>query len=120
MNNAIYRINLDVQTSTSQIQLRASKGDTGRAIEVCVADGVRSYEITDDCSAVLRSRTPSGTIVSTDCTIADNVISAQLSDSITESVGTVECDIVLSGDDSAQLTLPKFFVIVEDTLSVTA
>ena len=117
MNAAKYYISLDVNKSlTSQHVITMKKGDSSCRIIASLTDGGYPYELTDDCYAVFRAKTPRGTNLYNSCSIEGNTIIYDVNNSTTASVGQVDCEITVYGSGSKQLTSPRFTVMVEDSL----
>ncbi len=112
-----YRITLDMHDISSQVMLNVKQGDSARKIYIGLSDGGKPYMISADCTAVLRAMTPADTILFNDCIIQDNVIEYELTNLTCESVGIVECELILYGADSAQITSPRFSLMVDGIIS---
>lgn len=118
MNNAIYNITLDVHSTVSQTMVDVPLGDNARTINILLSDGGIPYEITDDCSAHYSFSMPNGVVHYGDCSIAESVISLDLTNDITGVVGVIEGEITVTDEDEHQLTSPRFTLRISDTLYV--
>lgn len=117
MNFSNYRVSLDMHDTSSQVMLNVKQGDSARKICFSLTDGGRPYKISADCTARLRAKTSSGTILFNDCTIKDNVIEYTLTSATCKNVGIVECEVTLYGADSNKITSPHFSLIVEGVIT---
>lgn len=116
MNNSNYRITLDVHNTASQVSIPVKRGDTARCIHVTLMENGTPYQIADGCRAVFSGKKPDGNYLYNDCTIDGNTIVYVLTSQTTAVVGTVECEIMLYGVESEQLTSARFSIVVEDTV----
>ena len=99
MKRVIHRITLDLHKSMSNVQILCKRGDIGRYIHITLAEGGRPYEISPECTAVLRGKNGNDVIFN-QCTISDGVIECPIVSSMLASPGIVKCEITLYGSDS--------------------
>lgn len=116
MNNSNYRITLDVHNTASQVSIPVKRGDTARCIHVTLMENGTPYQIADGCRAVFSGKKPDENYLYNECTIDGNTIVYVLTSQTTAVVGTVECEIMLYGVESEQLTSARFSIVVEDTV----
>ena len=116
MINSHYKISLDIQDHVSHVSLKAKRGDTGRILQITLADGGKPYKITSDCLAVFTAKKSDGTIIYNGCSIIDNAMYYVFTEQTALSVGVSNCEIKLYGSDAKLLTSAGFTLIVEDTV----
>ena len=116
MTNSYYKISLNIHDHSSQVALKAKKGDTGRKLLITLTDGRNPYPITDECRAVFAAKKADGKILYNECYIIDHVIAYEFTPQTTAAVGKTECEIKLYGADDKLLTSARFVLIVVDTV----
>lgn len=116
MNYTEHKITLDIQKTVSVVSISVKKGDTGRRLNIHLAESGYPYRISSDCYAVFTARKPDGKVVFNDCSIQDGVIIYDITTQTVAAVGLAECEIILYGADGKQLTSASFNMIVEDTI----
>lgn len=116
MNYTEHKITLDIQKTVSVVSISVKKGDTGRRLNIHLAESGYPYRISSDCYAVFTARKPDGKVVFNDCSIQDGVIIYDITPQTVAAVGLAECEIILYGADGKQLTSASFNMIVEDTI----
>ena len=117
MNDAVYRINLDLTMIESGVMVNMKKLDSARSIELALSEDGKPYTLTSGCRAVLRSKKPDGTIQFNDCTIRDDgIVEFRITNQTTLLVGIVECELAIYGTDNTQLTSASFLINIGDIL----
>lgn len=116
MNNAFYRITLDVHSICSQTTLTARKGETGRTIIASLTENGRPYEITEGCNAEFVMIRPDGNKLKNECIIEGNTIKYNLTMMTTINVGAMECELRLTDAKGTLLTTPRFRLEVYATI----
>lgn len=117
--NIIYKkISLDIHNIASQLTLAVKKGDTARGLIITLTDNGKVYNIPDYCYATFSAKKSDGTFVSSGCTIKDNKIIYDFSESpqLTKVPGRVDCEASLFSKDEAQITSPLFTLYVYRTI----
>ena len=112
MNPSYYRISLDIHDATSQLTFSIKKGDTSRRLLISLMDNGVPYEITADCYATFSARKADKELVFNDCTIQNNMIIYDITEQTSSVEGRLDCEIVLNGLYSGQITSPRFTMIV--------
>lgn len=110
------KITLDIHNVNSQTLLYCKQNDTGRQLLISLSDQLKSYVISDDCTAVFTAKKPDGNIVYNACTITDNIISYVMTPQTTAVPGKLDCEIRLYGADNILITSPRFTLLVEPTV----
>lgn len=116
MINSYYKVSLNIQDHSSQVLLRAKKGDTGRMLIVTLTDGRNPYSIAEGCRAVFVAKKADGKPLYNKCTIAGNVIVYEFTPQTVAAAGMVECEIKLYGAEDKVLTSARFALLVMDTV----
>ena len=116
MTNSIYKIFLDIHGSSSNVYVKAKKGDTGSILYITLMDGRNHYVITPECYAVFTAKKPDGKILYNKCTFLENMIVYEFTPQTTSSVGRVECEVKLYGSGNQLLTSAEFTLAVLDTV----
>ena len=116
MNDAIYRISLDIHNPISGKTVNAKRGDTGRKIIISLVDGGVPYIISKDCYAVFTAKKPDGNVLFNDCTIENNTIIYVFTEQTVAVEGRTNCEIKLYGADKKLITSPKFTIQVDGTV----
>jgi hypothetical protein len=123
MNAINYRVSLDMFDVSSQITIKAKKGDSACKIYITLAENGKIYKITDGCTATFSAKKADGNFVYHDCTIENNTIVYDFASSIDEEgacqisacEGNVECEVTLYKDNE-QLTSSRFTLVVDSTV----
>ena len=123
MNYVNYRISLDMFDTSSQITLKAKKGDSACRIIIALTKNGKMYKIGDGCYATLNGKKSDGTFVYDNCTIEDNTVVYDFTSSIDENgvcqisafEGVVECEVALF-KDYKKLTSPRFNLVIDNTV----
>lgn len=116
MENAYYRISLDVHDITSQAQLTARRWETGRTLVATLTENGEPYQIAENCVAEFVARKPDGSILKNQCTIEDNQIIYNLTMRSTSVVGLSECELRLMDGAGKLLTSPQFSLMIYPTV----
>lgn len=111
-----HKFALDVNQTASQVSISVKKGDTARRLLIHLTESGYPYHLSDECYAVFTAKKPDGHVIFNDCTIEDCAICYDFTPQTVPVAGLVECEIVLYGSDSEQLTSAGFYMIVEDTI----
>lgn len=117
MNSSYYRFILDMHSVQSQISIPASLYDTARTLYITFTDGGKPYHIDTGCLAKLSITRPSGTKIHEFCAIDGNTSAvydfSQNPNTCVEE-GIHECELTLYGLDGAQITSPRFSMVVSE------
>ena len=124
MNNITYRFSLDMFDTSSQIAIKAKKGDSACKIHITLTENGKIYKIAEGCYATLSARKADGNFIYDKCTIEGDSIVYDFASSITEDgtcqitacEGAVGCEVTLYKADSKQLTSPRFTLVVGSTI----
>jgi hypothetical protein len=123
MNYVNYRISLDMFDTSSQITLKAKKGDSACRIIIALTKNGKMYKIGEGCYATFNGKKADGTFVYDNCTIEDNTIVYDFTSSIDENgvcqisafEGVAECEVALF-KDYKKLTSPRFNLVIDNTV----
>jgi hypothetical protein len=126
MNYVNYRISLDMFDTSSQITLKAKKGDSACRIIIALTKNGKMYDIKEGCKAELIGKNSNGNAVHFDCNVdaEKDIIECDFAESIDKDTGVckisavegvVECEVILC-KDSKQLTSPRFNLIIDGTV----
>ena len=113
MNASRQHIALDLNKPDSMVYVEARTGDTAVVVSAGLTAGSRSYEITDDVTAVLAVRKPNGSYIYAAATIEENRVEVALPATLTAAAGEYEACFHLAGTSSA-LSTPPFTISVKD------
>ena len=113
MDFAIFRISLDIHTTSSQVILRVKRGETNRKLHITLREGGQPYQIADGCEAIFSTIKPDGFGINNICDIKDNTIIYTFTDQTTPVAGTMDCELILKDGDRT-LFSPHFTIIVEE------
>lgn len=116
MRDSKVLITLELQETASLAVVKAKRGDTGRKLQVMLADGGAPYSISQDCYAVFTGKKPDGTVLYNRCAVADNVIEYVFSEQTCSAPGRIPAEIRLYGNDEKLLTSAYFVLEVHDTV----
>jgi hypothetical protein len=124
MKHINYRFSLDMFDTSSQIAIKAKKGDSACRICITLTESGKIYKIADGCYATFSARKADGTFIFDKCTIEDNTIVYDFMSSVTEDgtcqisacEGAVGCEVTLYKADSEQLTSPRFTLVIGSTI----
>lgn len=124
MNAINYRVSLDMFDVSSQITIKAKKGDSACKIYITLAENGKIYKITDGCTATFSAKKADGNFVYHDCTIENNTIVYDFASSTDEEgdcqisacEGNVDCEVALFNNKGEQLTSPRFVLVVDGTV----
>lgn len=112
-----YRMSLDVQSASSQIQLVAKKRDNGtRKIVAMLTSNGLPYVLNDDCTVVFTATKPDGNVLYNSCSVENGKIVYNLTEQTTASDGIVKCEFKVYGKNSTLLTCPRFEILVDNTV----
>lgn len=116
MIDSLTRITLNLQETNTMVTVKAKKSDTGRILQIYLADGNVPYHISDDCYAAFTAQKPDGTKIHNPCTIENNVIEYEFTEQTCASVGTLTAEIKIYGADRKMITSASFLIVVCDTV----
>ena len=108
MNYSIKRISLDIHDTSSRETVYVKRGDTGRVIQIALADGGLPYHISTDCFVVFNGKKPDGTVLLNTCKIENNVITYKLTEQTVAAEGLVKCEVSLYDAGGDLITSPRF------------
>ena len=115
MNSSSYKIALDIHDHSSNVVIKAKRGDTSRTLYITLMDGRNPYIIANDCYAVFTAKKEDGKILFNNCAIIGNTISYAFTPQTTAKAGKLDCEIKVYGDGDKLLTSAGFSLLVEDT-----
>ena len=115
MEFSIFRISLDIHSTSSQVILRVKKGETSRKVHITLREGGQPYHIADGCEAIFSTIKPDGISIHNSCDIKDNTIIYTFNEQTTPAVGMMDCEIILQKDNQT-LVSPHFTIVVEEGL----
>ncbi len=116
MKQIYKKLLLDVYDITSQLSLSVKRGTTLKGVEITLVDDGKIYEIPDDCYAVFTAKGDDHTFLSDSCIIQDNKIIYDFSETLVNTLGKNDCEITLYGNDGNNLTSPRFYIFVFETV----
>lgn len=116
MNYSIYRISLDIHDISAPIALTLKSEDTCRRIVATLSEKGQPYEISDDCFAQFVAQLPNGSIVVDDCSVSENTIIYDMTESVSALAGTVKCEFMLEDSAGRKLTTPRFMLVVDKSI----
>ena len=124
MNVINYRVSLDMFDVSSQITIKAKKGDSACKIHITLTENGKIYKIGKDCYATFNAKKADGNFVYDNCTIENNTIVYDFASSIDENgycqisayEGAVDCEVTLYKGDSEKLTSPRFTLVIDGTV----
>ncbi len=105
MKNVIHRISLDMHKSASGVQISCKSGDVGRYIHITLTESGKPYEISSDCTAVIRGKKGDEVVIFNECNIISGMVVCEITSAMLSVSGIVECEITLYGRDSNDKTL---------------
>lgn len=117
MNSSYYRFSLEVQSVQSQVYLPVSMFDTARSLYMNFTDGGKPYSIAPGCMAKLTITRPSGSKIHEFCAIKNGttvIYSFSQNKRTAAEEGIHECEVTLYGSNGAQITSPRFTMIVSE------
>lgn len=117
MNNSIYRFNLELHSTMSQVSVPALIGDTSREFRITLSDGGKPYIIEDGCTAYITIKRPTGTHLTKGCMIEGNttIVYKFAQDPNTAAVvGIHDCEVAIYGSDNNRIATPRFTMVVND------
>ena len=114
----IYKnISLDVHDDiTSQLSISVKQGDTSRGIRVALTDHGKVFNIPDNCYAVFSARKSTGNFISDGCTIQNNTIIYNYSESVVSVATQLDCELTLYSSKGDKITSPSFTIFVYQTI----
>ena len=127
MINAIDRISLALNDTSSRITVNAKRGDTKREIIASITDNGSPYMLEPGCGAAFTAVKPDGNLIFNKCRInEDNTISYKLTPQTVNVVGVVDCEFKIYEKDFAsfeeaqqleeKVTTPRFRLLVEKSV----
>ena len=116
MNIQHYKLNLDLLKNTSTPILYSHQLDKkSRFIDVTLTANDAEVTLDSSMTAVLNATTNNVIVAeSQNCTISDNVIVVELTDSVLSLPGVTKCEIILSDNGGAIITAQHFIVKVTE------
>lgn len=114
MNYSVYRFTLDIHKTKSQVSIPVLLGDTNVKFYISLNDGGTPYKITEGCTVMFAGRKPSGAFFYHKCEIEENRIIYTFNKNTTNELGLINCDLRIFGQSEGSLTVPRFFIMVEE------
>ena len=114
MNYSTYRFTLDIHKAKSQVSIPVMLGDTNVQFVISLNDGGTPYQIAEGCTVKFAGRKPSGIFFYHSCEIKENRIIYTFNQNTTNERGVVNCELRILGKEKGTLTIPRFFITVED------
>lgn len=117
MNSSIFRFNLDLHTTQSQISIPVSQGDTNRTWKISFTNGENPVKLGEGSIATLSIKRPGGTYILASCAIENESTVvydfAQNKNTAIEN-GIHRCDVTLYNSYGLEIGSPKFTMIVDE------
>lgn len=117
MNSSIFRFNLDLHTTQSQISIPVLQGDTNRTWKISFTDGENPVKLDEGSIASLNIKRPGGTFIVASCAIEDEttvVYKFEQNKNTAAEEGIHKCDITLYNRYGLVVGSPKFTMVVDD------
>ena len=102
MNHINYRISLDMFDTSSQITIKAKKGDSACKIHITLTENGKIYNIAEGCYATFSAKKSDGNFIYGNCTIEGNTIVYDFTSSIDENgvfhvlmYCCIQCDVMI-------------------------
>jgi hypothetical protein len=114
MEYSKYRFTLDIHKAKSQVSIPVMLGDTNIKFIISLNDGGTPYQIAEGCTVMFAGRKPSGKFVYHKCEIEENRIIYTFNENTASELGTINCDLRIHGKVRGNLTVPRFFITVEE------
>lgn len=114
MEYSKYRFTLDIHKAKSQVSIPVMLGDTNVKFIISLNDGGTPYQIAEGCTVMFAGRKPSGKFVYHKCEIEENRIIYTFNENTASELGTINCDLRIHGKAKGNLTVPRFFITVEE------
>lgn len=118
MDSSVYRFNLDLHQTQSQISLPVRLGDTARKWLISLSDGGKAYHVADGVLVSLNVKRPSGTKFTEFCAVEDNAVVVydfSQNENTAAVEGVHECDLLLTNAEGFRIASARFSMIVSDT-----
>lgn len=116
MNYSKYRFTLDIHKAKSQVSIPVMLGDTNVEFIISLNDGGTPYQITEGCTVMLAGRKPSGTFFYHKCEVEENRIIYTFNKNTANELGLINCELRILGKVKGNLTVPRFFIMVEESV----
>lgn len=115
-----HRIVLDLHEYDSQANINITQYDTNRVFYFIISDDGKPFDLSG-CFCELKAKKPDGTILYNNCTVANNMITYQLTAATSAAVGIVECELIIqragvSTVDIPRVATPRFTVTVNESV----
>jgi hypothetical protein len=117
MNSSIFRFNLDLHTTQSQISIPVLQGDTNRTWKISFTDGENPVKLTTDIIATLNVKRPGGTFLVASCAIKDEtsvIYNFEQNKNTAAEEGIHDCDITLYNSNGLLIGSPRFTMVVSE------
>ena len=112
---SVFKFNLDLHSSQSQVSLAVKQGDTDRAFQITLSDGGEPYILPASSVVTLLVKKPSGYIYSSGCIIKHNsLIEFQFTEGVATDPGINRCELAIYGTDNELIASPNFTMIVSN------
>ena len=116
MEYSKYRFTLDIHKAKSQVSIPVMLGDTNVKFIISLNDGGTPYQIAEGCTVMFAGRKPSGKFVYHKCEIEENRIIYTFNENTASELGTTNCDLRIHGKAKGNLTVPRFFITVQENV----
>lgn len=116
MEYSKYRFTLDIHKVKSQVSIPVLLGDTNIQFIISLNDGGTPYQIAEGCTVMFAGKKPSGRFVYHKCEIEKNRIIYTFNENTTSELGLVNCELRMYGKTKGSLTIPRFFIMVEENV----
>jgi hypothetical protein len=117
MNSSIFRFNLDLHTTQSQISIPVLQGDTNRTWKISFTDGENPVKLTTGIIATLNVKRPGGTFLVASCAIKDEtsvIYNFEQNKNTAAEEGIHDCDITLYNSNGLLIGSPRFTMVVSE------
>lgn len=114
MNYSTYRFTLDIHKAKSQVSIPVMLGDTNVKFYISLNDGGTPYQIAEGCTVMFAGRKASGTFFYHKCEVEENRIVYTFNERTANELGLVNCELRIYGKVKGALTVPRFFITVEE------
>lgn len=116
MEYSKYRFTLDIHKTKSQVSIPVLLGDTNIKFIISLNDGGTPYQIAEGCTVMFAGRKPSGKFVYHVCEVEENRIIYTFNENTTSELGLINCELRIHGKVKGSLTIPRFFIMVEENV----
>lgn len=115
MNKSTYYIALDIERTEAQGNMSVRRGESGRRLVATLMSGGKPFDPDKGAYAVFAARRADGATLFNGCTLSAGRAVYELTAQTTGTVGRVECEIRIYGEDGELIVSPRFCINVFDT-----